>query len=55
MYWDIVGEEDKKMVEGWKADADRILTFVGVYLLCRARPQLNHAHRPAYSPPLSQR
>ncbi len=33
MYLEMAGEEDKKMVEGWKADADGILIFVGLYLL----------------------
>jgi len=28
MYLDMAGEEDKKMVESWKADADGILVFV---------------------------
>jgi hypothetical protein len=35
MYLEMIGEEDKKMAEGWKADADGILIFVGSYLqLC---------------------
>ncbi|KAH9017476.1 hypothetical protein EDB83DRAFT_186618 [Lactarius deliciosus] len=32
MYLEMAGEEDKKMVEGWKADADGILIFVRFYL-----------------------
>ncbi len=33
MYLDMATEEDKKMVEGWKADADGILIFVRLCLL----------------------
>ena len=33
MYLEMAGEEDKKMVENWKADADGILIFVRHYLL----------------------
>ena len=33
MYLEMATEEDKKMVEGWKADADGILIFVCLYLL----------------------
>lgn len=29
MYLEFAREEDKKMAEGWKADADGILIFVG--------------------------
>ena len=28
MYMEMASEEDKKMAEGWKADADGILIFV---------------------------
>jgi hypothetical protein len=31
MYLDMATEEDKKMVESWKADADGILIFVCLY------------------------
>ena len=31
MYMEIATEEDKKMVEEWKADADGILIFVRLY------------------------
>ena len=31
MYLDRVIEEDRRMVESWKGDADGILTFVGVH------------------------
>ncbi|KAH8979559.1 hypothetical protein EDB86DRAFT_2859611 [Lactarius hatsudake] len=31
MYLDMATEEDKKMVEGWKADADGILIFTGLF------------------------
>jgi hypothetical protein len=36
MYLEMATEEDKKMVEDWKADADGILIFVRLYnlLLC---------------------
>ena len=34
MYLEMAGEEDKKMVEGWKADADGILIFVRLNRLC---------------------
>ena len=30
MYLEMATEEDKKMVEDWKADADGILIFVGL-------------------------
>jgi hypothetical protein len=33
MYLDMATEEDKKMVESWKADADGILIFVRLYYL----------------------
>src|SRR6266702_4195636 len=33
MYLEMATEEDKKMVEGWKADADGSLIFVRRYLL----------------------
>ncbi len=33
MYLEMATEEDKKMAEGWKADADGILIFVRLYLL----------------------
>ncbi|SRR6266702_2708242 len=33
MYLEMAGEEDEKMVEGWKADADGILIFVCLYRL----------------------
>ena len=32
MYVEMASEEDKKMAEGWKADADGILIFVCHYL-----------------------
>ena len=32
MYYEMATEEDKKMVEDWKADADGILIFVCLYL-----------------------
>ena len=33
MYSEMATEEDKKMVESWKADADGILIFVRLYRL----------------------
>ena len=33
MYLEVATEEDKKMAEGWKADADGILIFVSCYPL----------------------
>jgi hypothetical protein len=31
MYLEMATEEDKKMIENWKADADGILIFVRLY------------------------
>jgi hypothetical protein len=33
MYLDVATEEDKKMAEGWKADADGILIFVSLSVI----------------------
>jgi hypothetical protein len=33
MYMEMAEEEDKKLAESWKADADSILVFVRLYLL----------------------
>ena len=33
MYLEMATEEDKKMAENWKADADGILIFVRLFLL----------------------
>ena len=33
MYMEMATEEDKKLVEDWKADADGILIFVRLYPL----------------------
>ena len=33
MYYEMATEEDKKMVEDWKADADGILIFVRLFNL----------------------
>jgi hypothetical protein len=43
MYLEMAAEEDKKMVESWKADADGVLIFVCLYLLiwCFALTQLS--------------
>ena len=50
MYLEFAREEDKKMAEGWKADADGILIFVGFYLLARCFTQLIKRHRLVYFP-----
>ena len=34
MYLEMAEEEDRKMAESWKADAEGILVFVRHYLLC---------------------
>ena len=54
MYLEMATEEDVKMVENWKADADGILIFVRLYdlILRLMRPDCN---RPVYSPLLSHR
>jgi hypothetical protein len=36
MYLEMAEEEDKKMAESWKADAESILVFVRIYLYPRA-------------------
>ena len=51
MYLEMATEEDKKIVEDWKADADGILIFVRILYSCASR-RLN-GHRPVYSPLLS--
>lgn len=42
MYNEMAGEEDKKMAESWKADADGILVFVSFFLdmSLQVRPHL---------------
>ena len=54
MYMEMATEEDKKMVEGWKADADGILIFVRLYLPMPLYGLLHRVifHRPVYSLPL---
>jgi hypothetical protein len=47
MYMEMATEEDKKMAEGWKADADGILIFVRHYLSILCTTSLSH--RPVYS------
>jgi hypothetical protein len=32
MYNDMTAEEDRKMIERWKEDADGLLTFVSSYI-----------------------
>ena len=43
MYMEMAEEEDKKMAESWKADAEGILVFVRLYILvpCFA-PTMGH-------------
>ena len=57
MYLEMAAEEDKKMAEGWKADADGILIFVRHYLPvpCAVHRLISHWHRPVYSLLQSQR
>ena len=50
MYLEFAREEDKKMAEGWKADADGILIFVGFYLSALCFGPLKGHHRPVYFP-----
>ena len=52
MHMDMATEEDKKLVEDWKADADGILIFVRLILYSDTSHRLN-GHRLAYSPLLS--
>ena len=57
MYSEMATEEDKKMVEDWKADADGILIFVRLSsnLTIRAADSVINGHRLVYSPLLSHR
>ena len=54
MYLEMATEEDKKMVENWKADADGTLIFVRIYHLIFGSFRLIH-DRPVYSPLPSHR
>jgi len=36
MYLEMAEEEDKKMADSWKADADGILVFVSLITPCRS-------------------
>ncbi len=54
MYMEMATEEDKKMVEDWKADAEGILIFVRLYLFYRISYRLT-SHRLVYSLLLSLR
>ena len=47
-YLEMATEEDKKMAESWKADADGILIFVCLYHLFVLQTDSN-IHRPVYS------
>jgi hypothetical protein len=42
MYMEMATEEDKKMAENWKADADGILIFVRLLFQSLASSRLNH-------------
>ena len=55
MYFEMATEEDKRMVEDWKADADGILIFVRILLSRASRGLSINGHRLVYSPLLSQR
>ena len=56
MYLEMATEEDKKMVEDWKAGADGILIFVRLYLQsCASASRPLNGHRLVYSPLPSQR
>lgn len=68
MYLEMVGEEDRKMAEGWKADAEGILIFVSFYLsfvlhnlavidrfIFRSRGDINLNINPIYSAKLARR
>ena len=48
MYMEMATEEDKKMVEDWKADVDSILIFVRLILYYDASHRLND-YRLVYS------
>jgi hypothetical protein len=54
MYLEMAEEEDKKMAESWKADAESILVFVRIYLYPRALHGFI-IRRLVYSPLLSPR
>ena len=41
MYLQLAGEEDKKVTENWKGDADGILIFVSRYSMCGASTQID--------------
>ena len=48
MYLKMATEEDEKMAESWKADADGILIFVRLHHLLVIQPDSNR-HRLVYS------
>ena len=45
MYLKMATEEDKKMVENWKADADGILIFVRLYIVIMCFAPTHSFHR----------
>ena len=49
MYLDMATEEDKKMVESWKADADGTIIFVCLYSLLISGFIRLTSYRPVYS------
>ena len=42
MYLQLAGEEDKKMTDNWKGDADGILIFVSRHSTCGASTYIHH-------------
>ena len=54
MYLEMASEEDKKMVDGWKADADGILIFVRHSIFQHSSHRFTF-RRPVYSLLLSRR
>jgi hypothetical protein len=55
MYLQLAGEEDKKMTENRKGDADGILIFVSPFFMWRLYAHSPQDRRPVCSPPPSQR
>jgi hypothetical protein len=55
MYLERAEEEDKKMAESWKADADGILIFVRFYPQILDFIYATRRNRPVYSPLPSRR
>ena len=47
MYVKKAVEDDTKMAEGWKEEAEKVFLFVSVYLPCRISPPFK-GYRPVY-------